>query len=290
MSRGGIIQWSQRALKAFPYLLRTVQDVDVYIEDTNGKVVYERILKRLVGDKMRIRSVIPLNGRKEVIKHARLPKPDGVNPQLFIIDGDFEWVRGEEPPEAVDLYRLPAYCVENLLIWESALIKILVDETGYDDSELREKFDFEGWLNSFRRELVELYIAYAVLNLKSPTSTTVRRGHHMFFDADRKKGYCPEKLRKEVVTTLKDAENVAHKDEVRKLYTDCLERAFAWGQPLHVVSGKSALMPVILERFRVFPKVKVKPESLARRLADVVELQHFETLKEALESSAYQRN
>lgn len=283
-----MLRWSERALKALPHLLRGIQDVDVYIEDETGKVLFQRLLHRIAGDRLRIRSVTPLNGRANVIAAAKAIRPTGLNPCLYIIDGDFEWVRNESPPAEHNLFRIPAYCIENLFICESTFLKILEEETGKEQGLLREEFDFDRWLSEFSEELVKLYIAYAVVNKVSPSEPTIGKGVLQLVHPESEKGFCPIKLqgqREQVLEKVKGSDTGARIDEMFELF---YMRACALNQSLNVVSGKAALMPIIVKRFRRCG-ANIKINSLLRRMANIIALQSFASLEGALLSIASKR-
>jgi hypothetical protein len=90
-------QWPARAIGAITSLFRPLQDIDVYVEDQGSEAFYRELLRRVLPSDVRVERVLPLNGRQNVIAAAM--RHDFTNrPALFIVDGDFEWVRGEPAP------------------------------------------------------------------------------------------------------------------------------------------------------------------------------------------------
>src|SRR5690348_11218246 len=129
-----MIQWPVRATAAIKKLFEPLQDIDVYVEDSNDEAFYKTLLNRVLQDRVSIARVFGQGGRKAVIEEAR--KHDHSKRRaLFIIDGDLEWVRGICLPKITALHRHDAYCIENLLLGEEALSKILSEEIVVTESE-----------------------------------------------------------------------------------------------------------------------------------------------------------
>src|ERR1017187_592430 len=110
-----MITWSRRAKVALSYLFRPLQDVDIYVENINDEVFYSELIRRIAPSHIRVVRVFPKGGRQAVLEAAQ-HHDFQQRRALFLVDGDFEWVRDERPPAAHGVYRVEAYCIENLLI------------------------------------------------------------------------------------------------------------------------------------------------------------------------------
>lgn len=109
-----MLKWPTRALDAIQKLFEPLQDVDVFVEDADDEVFYSHLLRRITVAEARVVRVFAKNGREAVIDAARHHRPSG-RAVLYLIDGDLEWVLGKAAPSVARLFRLPAYCIENLL-------------------------------------------------------------------------------------------------------------------------------------------------------------------------------
>jgi Protein of unknown function (DUF4435) len=118
------LKWPGKAISAIQKLFEELQDIDVYIEDRGLESLYLELLKRIRPNGVRFARVLSVGSRLEVIGRAR-QHDFSIRRALFIVDGDFEWVRGEDPPSIDGVYRLDAYCIENLLITKPAAVRIL---------------------------------------------------------------------------------------------------------------------------------------------------------------------
>lgn len=91
-----MIKWPERAKAAIRKLFEPLQDVDVYIEDTNDEVFYRTLLNNVTNGQIKIARVFSLGGKTPVVNKAR-GHDHSARRALFIIDGDLDWVRGDSP-------------------------------------------------------------------------------------------------------------------------------------------------------------------------------------------------
>jgi hypothetical protein len=92
MSGMSILSWSSAASKSLGLLYRELQPIEVYVEDSNSEAFYFELLNRMIDGEKKIRKIIPLNGRKNVLDHC--DDFDHRTPALFIIDGDLDLFLG----------------------------------------------------------------------------------------------------------------------------------------------------------------------------------------------------
>lgn len=102
-----MIKWPERAIGAIRNLFEPLQDIDVYVEDTNDEAFYRALLNAATNE-ITVKRVFALNGRKNVID-AATAYDQKTRPALFIIDGDLPWVKGEPSPKIVGLHCHDAY-------------------------------------------------------------------------------------------------------------------------------------------------------------------------------------
>ena len=158
-----MIEWPKRARAALALLFRPLQDIDVYVEDTGDEVFYSELFRRIAPAGVKIVRVFCAGGRPAVVDRAR--NHDFTSRvALFVIEGDFEWVRGEAPPDLRGVHRIDAYCVENLLIHERAAVELVIEEAAATEEEARSLFNFGAWITDVSSSLVELFVWFAVLS------------------------------------------------------------------------------------------------------------------------------
>ena len=128
-------------------LFEPLQDIDVFVEDTDDEVFYRTLLNFATRQQVKIARVFSLNGRSSVI-NAASSHDHRKRRAAFIIDGDLSWVKGEPAPAIKGLHRHEAYCIENLLICEKAIAFILTQEIVVSDSTAFQMLQFQSWRNS----------------------------------------------------------------------------------------------------------------------------------------------
>jgi hypothetical protein len=117
-------KYSPRAAKALAFLKRHYNDVDIFVEDTGNHNMWLLFLRKMLPSSVHLESVNALGGRDRVIEACRLDQSDTGRRKLYIIDGDFDLLLGRKKPRLRFLHRLKAYCIENLLITEKAIVQI----------------------------------------------------------------------------------------------------------------------------------------------------------------------
>lgn len=117
-----MVRYSARAARALGFLKRHYNDVEVYVEDTSSSNMWMRFLERFIPEGVRLKSVNFLGGRENVVAACRLDQADDSRRKIYIIDGDFDFIRGKRKSQLKHLHRLPCYCIENMLVKTPVII------------------------------------------------------------------------------------------------------------------------------------------------------------------------
>jgi hypothetical protein len=278
-----MLKWPSRANAAIRKLFEPLQDIDVYVEDTNDEAFYRSLLNTATNGKVKVARVFGLGGRKAVLAEAAAHDHSSRR-ALFIIDGDLPWVRNDSPPNIVGVHQHNAYCIENLLICEQAIISLLSQELAVVDTQAAAILDFHNWRNELLVPLATLFAAFATLNEVDPTVPTVSKGAANLCTA-RKKAAVPtldsdkvDKLRNQA---LKSAEAILGAGPVANRYKAILRRILALPDPLLAVSGKDFVIPLIDFHLQALG-CRIKRKSLRIRLASAGQRSRFSALAESL--------
>lgn len=276
-----MIKWPERAIGAIRKLFEPLQDIDVYVEDTNDEAFYRALLKAATNEEIRVERVFALNGRNNVIDAAR-----GYNqktrPALFIIDGDLSWVKGESAPKIVGLHCHDAYCVENLIFCEKALILILSQEAVITEAEAKSLLAYSDWMESIQVPLIELFAAFATADLAVPKVPTVSQGVHQMC-VDKKIDITKVSLAKDVA--LNAAADTVGSEITLETYQHILNRLKNLPCPLYAVSGKDFLIPLIEYHLKMLG-YQIKRKSLRIRLVSIGDMDRFKPLANILRHAA----
>jgi hypothetical protein len=279
---------SQRAKQAIAGLFAPLQDIDVYVEDHNDEPFYSELLRRIATKGFRVVRVFAVGNRNTVIDRGKAHN-HGQRRALFLIDGDFEWVLDRPAPTVRALHRLDAYCIENLIATEAALIQIVMEDRAVDEDEARRCLGFSTWLNSISKPLLDLFVVFAVVHELDPTKATVSRGIGEILVQSRK--HHPPVVDAGKVATvtqslLSDLIMKCGQAKVDEVTTTVLSRINGLARPLDVVSGKDYIIPLLEFHLRECAGTKCGRRSLRFRMARHASLTRFAELTRALDAAA----
>jgi hypothetical protein len=271
--------WPTRAFGAIRKMFEPLQDVDIYVEDKGDETFYKNLLTRVLGEEVKVAKVFARSGRNNVIS-SLLEHDHSARRALFIVDGDLEFVRSlPKPNDSVALHRLDAYCIENLLMCQQAVLKILMEEIDADYESAKEKISFPEWLSAIESSLTGLFAAFAVLNIIDPTKITVSMGVGPLCEQNGRHTFLSGvKVQSKIDEILGLACQKEKKECVDVLYVDILTSIHAREYPHRSVSGKDFLLPLLQFKLHSL-NCKVSTRALRRRLALSCDVSAFGKLK-----------
>lgn len=278
-----MLKWPDRAKAAIRKLFEPLQDIDVYVEDTNDEAFYRCLLNHATNGKVKVARVFALGGRQAVLD-AAASHDQKARPAVFIIDGDLPWVKGESKLELVGLHRHEAYCVENLLLCERALSTVLSQEIVVTEVEATRRLGYQQWCNSILGPLVELFAAFATVHDFDPTVPTVSQGVGVMCVKHRAPTTTeldPVKVRRARDRALNAAEAGADTQTVAIHYQGLLARIRSMPNPLRTVSGKDFLLPLLDFHLQSLG-CRIRRKSLRVRLASLGDMDRFASLANVL--------
>ncbi len=276
-------RFPERALPSKAIFYRSLQDIDVYVEDVGSEVFYSELLKRLMGDSLRIEKVFPLGGRQQVLERAQ--QYTDSRPALFVVDGDLHGVAGLPVPSYPHLYIHACYCIENYLFCEKATIEVMVENSGeLTPEEARERLDWSAFRKRLEDNLVPLFLEFAVAFRLCPSVKTVSRGLGSVLT--HKKGSAPEidptkakavksEVRREVLASTEESAYLRAKQEVESHMASV-------GDSMDTVSGKDFLLRAVGIEIGRAGGGSVSRKSLRLRLARHCSLARLGSLRRKL--------
>ncbi len=169
-----MVRYSYRSAQALAYLKRYYNDVDIFVEDTSNHNMWLFLVRRLLSAERNLSSVNMLGGRDAVVKACRASQSNDTRPRLYIIDGDFDFLTGKGKPQLKHLYRLRAYCIENILLGEACSIQIALEcKPTATEATLASLIDFNARSTFINQTLRPLFVIYATAHLLAPEIRTV---------------------------------------------------------------------------------------------------------------------
>lgn len=247
-------------------LYRPLQDIEIYVEDHDSEVFYNELFSRLLSKTVRIKKIIPLGCRTEIIKAVKTY--DYSYPRIFISDADLYWVSNTFQNTYDRLFQYEFYCIENVLFCQQAAATIIQESIGnisFDDALKR--LDWDKWLEEITQPLIELFIIFAVSFKLSPSIKTTNRKFQSIIT--QKKGK-PVKVDIEKINEIKN-EIVVKLIEEHGIETvnENIETvsSHASKHGINIVSGKDFLLPAFNFRIKELCNCDMKTESRNFRLA-----------------------
>lgn len=276
-----IPRWSTRAKEALVRLFQPLQDIDVYVEDDGDEAFYRMLFERLLPE-LRIMRVFARGSRDEVLE-AAAHHDFSARRALFLIDGDLSWVRGEPAPSMRGVFRLPCYCIENVLICSRAASEILAEQEAILVTEASDRLEFEQWKESVS-SLVDLFVGYAVLNKIDASQPTVSIPLGRILSQPKKSSPTldPAKVRATLTETVAKAKKVADESYVAAQLGEVLDRVLTLPDPLSAVSGKNHLLPLLHFHLHSHTNTNITRRTFRFRLAKHCSLAPLIELRAAL--------
>lgn len=250
------VRYSPGAGKAAAFLKRQSNDIDIFVEDTKNRNMWLSLLRCLLPQGTRLTSVTMLGGRERVLAECRNDQTTEARPKLYIIDADMDYMLALEKPRLKYLYRLRAYCVENIILNEHTALRVaMLHSVSGSESEIGRKLDFDNWISDARKALEPVFATYAVATMVAPSIKTVKRGAHGLFQHTASGVvFSRKKCIKRAIEVARECCGIVGYERFLAEYSEvkCRIRGLSTNQ---IISGKDYLFPafvlVMRKRFRV---------------------------------------
>ncbi|NWA06916.1 DUF4435 domain-containing protein [Pseudomonas gingeri] len=245
-------------------------EIDIYIEDTalGSEKIASKIYSRIFGGTYKLEQIFPLGGRGAVISKFNEVKNLLTRPSLFVIDGDIYHLTGDHVKDEVGLYRLPCYCIENLIMDPSAIHAVIDEEDPIrTELDLIQAFDYDGWKTLNKSKLKDLFIEYAISRVLNPSEPTISyEVKNLVSGSDG----CIDDVK--LATRLADLASKAIAKVGEENYRVTRDRILLeYGKSqlddLDFVSGKDYLFPLLKTRLRSTVKTLISDLNLKLRLS-----------------------
>lgn len=226
-------------------------EIQIFVEDTANRNLWRNIIKKFLPEGIGFSDPIPLGGRDKVIEECKKDQADDGRKKLYIIDADLDLLKGRRKPNLKHLYRLRAYCIENYLLQEDALVKVAqVLNPDISEHDARNTLAFSDWKQRNAEPFRKLFIGYATVHTIDDQHQTV--GYwigHLALPSPSDDELCPAKSRVRVRGLLRLIRANFSNETVRGIYSDILERSANLDYCTYV-SGKDCLLNRMIVRLR----------------------------------------
>jgi len=287
-----ILRHSPRTNRAQARLLQSYNDIDVFVEDIATQNLYVRLFSRMLGNRRTLTSVIPLDGRQNVLDRCAADQLPRGRPRIYVIDGDLDLLTGAPRPRLKYFYRLKAYCSENLVSTEHAATLVAQEGRPSDTyATLKKLLAIDDILVEAERRLFPLFVLYAAVHRLGLSVITV--GYpviRLLTSPDDPASLSPDRIRarmrdvlREVEAAVPRAAYVASKRAIRKQVATTRIRHS------ELISGKAYLLPLIQLQLKRLAGIQCSKSTLSVRLATHCEMNVDTGLERALKQAVRSR-
>ena len=279
------VVYNPRVAKAIAHL-KSKNDIDIYVEDSSNPNMWKSLLEKYLPDNIHLESVTPLGGRASIIEACKGDQSDDGRKKLYIIDGDLDLIQGKEMPNLRYLYRLKAYSVENYLISERAILKVITSGHGRIDKETaKNKLDFSSWLNDNLKSITPLFVSYAAHEFLLDEQKEKTVSFSVFRLRPRSNGdsICPNKTEFRIKEVNEKTSNVVG-DHKLKEYVKKISANINSENQKDMVSVKDYILPLLHVRMKNKFGVRVEKILFSNLLATYSDGKYDPTLTDCLKS------
>ncbi|MFS2014824.1 DUF4435 domain-containing protein [Azospirillum sp. CT11-132] len=278
------IAYSDKAKTAYAYLYQAYNDIDIYVEDTSTRALYENLFRRMLDGRARLARVHQVGTRASVLLKCATDQAPSSQPKIYIIDGDMDHFTGRKLASLRYLYRLGTYCSENLLICKDALEEIAFDcACNLERGTVRAQLNLEQTFSNIEKDLLPLFILYAIVHKKNLGIETISYSVFMLMKSPREKVLCRHKIYARMRDLTRRIVKEIGSDSFREEKSKILKLMTGWkGRPLNYMSGKDYILPLLFEHLKSKVRLNDTKDQIKPRLARHCRLDADMNLQKAL--------
>ena len=244
--------YSIKAFRAIGHLKKSQNDIEIYIEDSSIANAYNFFIRNLLPKHVRFSSVIAIGSREKVLEACNNDQVDRYRKRLYIIDADMDVLTSAPKPRLRHLYRLKAYCFENLILHQSAVENVsLMWSTSERKEDLSARLSWERKKRDFAAEFGPLFVVYALVQKLMKVARPITVKNHVFSLCFRSIDgeHMPDKMKIRALCKklLLELHRSVEKDVCtqirRKWMNNAMSISVSWPK---IVSGKDYLLPYLL--------------------------------------------
>jgi hypothetical protein len=130
-------------------------------------------MDRLFGEKLRIRQVLGVGGKQQVIARFRLREKAGkLSNEFYMVDGDFDELLARSIPKHRRFHRLSRYDIESYLIEEFAIYTLAEENNPrLRIPEYKKLIRFHAWYGEVVDAVCRLVACAVIMQLLAPTES-----------------------------------------------------------------------------------------------------------------------
>ena len=269
-----MLRYPAKARRALAFLFRRFNDIDIYVEDTVSRNMYEVLLQRILEGRAKVNRIFQVGNKTQVIDACTADQNDP-RPRLYLIDGDLDLILGNPAPALNRLYSLQVYSAENLLWSEAATNEIAFEcLTNESRSAVGQAINFQAFQASVLALLRPLFATYAATyKLDSTLQTVSYHVMRLTVQVDNAPVLDDQKVLQRIAALETELSKKVPAATVIAETTSALQVLNGPDQQsARYISGKTYLLPLVYHHLRRHAGYAGSFEQLKVRLARFTEL------------------
>ena len=280
-----MLRYSDEAKELLPRFYAAYNDINVFVEDEDDEIFYEKLLQRLLNNSFRIKKVFGVGGKQKLFKKVgEYLSNAGEEKVFFIADGDFDRILGISPPANEMLHVLDEYCIENFLFEEDAICSVMQEEKPSRSLEQwKKKFGVAVWLKGTIDILTPLFACFILLQKYETGKPNISLGIAKFLSNSNHPSVDPRKIDEYIEGLREEFQKqygVDSKKEIEKIQR---KMGSAWQDRKSYICGKKYLFPLLIFEIKRYCKRKLTVESLRFRLVKHCRLDSLASMRKQIE-------
>lgn len=280
-----MLRYSDAARELLPRFYARYNDINVFVEDEDDEIFYEKLLQRLLSDSLRIKRIFGVGGKQNLFEKAKEYSSNTAGENTFFIaDGDFDRILGISPPTNERLHVLDEYCIENFLFEEDAICLVIQEEKPSKSLEQwKTTFSVATWVEKTVDILTPLFACFVLLQKYDRGKPNIGVGIAKFLS----NGKCPSVDTRKideyvggVQEELQGRYGVDFREKKEKIED---EMGHTWQDRKRHICGKKYLFPLLIFEIKRHCKRNLNVESLRFRLVKHCRLDSLSSLRQQIE-------
>lgn len=284
-----MLEYSRGAKRIKPRFHKFYNEIEVYVEDEDDENFYEKLLKQIIGDLVKIGRVFGVGGKRNLYDKVGDYMSGRLKGSVFFIaDGDFERLLNSKIPVADRFHMLEEYCIENYLFEEEAICKIIQEEKPrLKIRRIKKDMKIPECLEVYVNELTSLFACFIFVQIHKLGEANVKIGIGRFIS----NGGIPRLEKRKIdryVDRVRKSHPVSEGKEFDKEIREIIKAmGDNWRERKRYICGKNYLLPLLRFEMKRYSVRDLETKSLRLRLANHCSFGSLVKLKEQVKGLGY---
>lgn len=278
------IQYPARASVALGYLRSRNNEIEIYVEDTACKFVWENLIRIANVKNYKIKNINRMGGKENVISACINDQSDKKRKRIYIVDGDLDRITGKKYKKLNFFYKIKSYCIENILVDEKEILKLAKMYCSDNDIDsIEQKLEYNIFDKNISK-LKTLFLMFGIIQRNKLGIVNVSMGVTDFISHENKKVIIDEKkVFKKIISLSREIIAILGYD---KFYSEIsrMKKISKNIDHFSIVSGKDYIIPFLAFHFQGRIKYKNRHDVLKKYLSANCNFSKERGLKKAISS------